>query len=424
MIQAITLIDGNNFYASCEQSIDPSLTKKPLVVLSNNDGCIIARSVEARALGIKMGAPYFKIRNKLKLLEVAVRSSNYELYGDMSRRLMKIIESECNEIEIYSIDEAFARIELPSYYDLKPWARRLRERVRQEIGISISVGIGANKVQAKLANHLAKHISAQAGIFDLLTCTNPDPWLETIAIEEVWGIGHQLARWCRLRGIKTAQQLRNMPSHQLRAKYGIVGVRLLHELHGDTCFPLISITNPKKETCVSRSFSNPIGNLNELRQAIATHVVHASRKLRQQRQLAGSITVFTRTSKFKPSFYSKSATTKLNLPSNDTSILLKSSLPLIEQIFRYNCPLIKCGVLMQQLQSTNYLQHNLFEVFNSEEQKRRECLMKLIDQINKSYGKGTLQWAICGANPNWKLRRELMSKCSTTRMEDLPLVKV
>ena len=230
MHQATALIDGNNFYASCEQSLDPALIGRPLVVLSNNDGCIVARSAEARALGIAMGTPYFKARQHLNANNVVVRSSNYALYADMSQRLMSLLEAHCEELEIYSIDEAFGRICRPGNGDLQNWARALRARVRRNLGLPIAIGLGASKGQAKLANRLAKQVPAHAGIFDLGCCNNPDHWLETIAIEDVWGIGRKLARWCRLRGISNARLLRDMPSGELRAKCGVVGLRLQQEL--------------------------------------------------------------------------------------------------------------------------------------------------------------------------------------------------
>ncbi len=422
MPHATVLIDANNFYAACEQSLDPSLTGKPLVVLSNNDGCIVARSAEARALGIAMGTPYFKARQQLQQKGVLVRSSNYALYGDMSQRLMSLLEAHCEELEIYSIDEAFARLSRPAGDDLRPWARQLRALIRRNLGLAIAIGLGANKSQAKLANHLAKAIPAHAGVFDLLTTNDPDAWLDSIAIENVWGVGRKLSRWCRLRGINTARQLRDMPSSVLRAKHGVVGQRLQYELRGLTCLPLSLAPTPKQETCVSRSFSRPVSNLNELRQAIATYVVRASEKLRRQQQLAGALTVFTRTSPFSASFYSQAATIQLDLPSNDTGALLAAALPLVEKIFRAHRPLSKAGVLMQHLQSKAHLQQHLLVNTNSNDQQRRERLMTTIDRINQRYGNGTVRWAACGMQSSWSMRREKLSQATTTRLNHVPIV--
>ena len=423
MPQATALIDGNNFYASCEQSLDPALIGRPLVVLSNNDGCIVARSAEARALGIAMGTPYFKARQHLNANNVVVCSSNYALYADMSQRLMSLLEAHCEELEIYSIDEAFGRICRPGNGDLQNWARALRARVRRNLGLPIAIGLGASKGQAKLANRLAKQVPAHAGIFDLGCCNNPDHWLETIAIEDVWGIGRKLARWCRLRGISNARLLRDMPSGELRAKCGVVGLRLQQELRGHACLPLELAPAPKQETCVSRSFSRPITTVDELRQAIATYVVRAAEKLRKQQQRAASLTIYTRTSPFIPGFYSQAASTRLDLPSNDTAVLLQAALPLVGHIFRPNRQLAKAGVLMQHLQSNDILQTHLMVPMSEEQQQKRDCLMQTIDRINRRYGRGTLQWAGCGLHPSWLMRRGQLSRAATTRLSDLPVVK-
>ena len=423
MPQATALIDGNNFYASCEQSLDPALIGRPLVVLSNNDGCIVARSAEARALGIAMGTPYFKARQHLNANNVVVRSSNYALYADMSQRLMSLLEAHCEELEIYSIDEAFGRICRPGNGDLQNWARALRARVRRNLGLPIAIGLGASKGQAKLANRLAKQVPAHAGIFDLGCCNNPDHWLETIAIEDVWGIGRKLARWCRLRGISNARLLRDMPSGELRAKCGVVGLRLQQELRGHACLPLDLAPAPKQETCVSRSFSRPVTTVDELRQAIATYVVRAAEKLRKQQQRAASLTIYTRTRPFIPSFYSQAASTRLDLPSNDTAVLLQAALPLVGHIFRPNRQLAKAGVLMQHLQSNDILQTHLMVPMSEEQQQKRDCLMQTIDRINRRYGRGTLQWAGCGLHPSWLMRRGQLSRAATTRLSDLPVVK-
>ena len=423
MPQATALIDGNNFYASCEQSLDPALIGRPLVVLSNNDGCIVARRAEARALGIAMGTPYFKARQHLNANNVVVRSSNYALYADMSQRLMSLLEAHCEELEIYSIDEAFGRICRPGNGDLQNWARALRARVRRNLGLPIAIGLGASKGQAKLANRLAKQVPAHAGIFDLGCCNNPDHWLETIAIEDVWGIGRKLARWCRLRGISNARLLRDMPSGELRAKCGVVGLRLQQELRGHACLPLELAPAPKQETCVSRSFSRPVTTVDELRQAIATYVVRAAEKLRKQQQRAASLTIYTRTSPFIPGFYSQAASTRLDLPSNDTAVLLQAALPLVGHIFRPNRQLAKAGVLMQHLQSNDILQTHLMVPMSEEQQQKRDCLMQTIDRINRRYGRGTLQWAGCGLHPSWLMRRGQLSRAATTRLSDLPVVK-
>ena len=419
---ATALIDGNNFYASCEQSLDPSLIGKPVVVLSNNDGCIVARSAEARALGIAMGTPYFKARQELERQNVVVRSSNYALYADMSQRMMSLLEIHCEELEIYSIDEAFGRVRRPKDGDLQTWGRSLRARVRQDLGLPIAIGLGASKSQAKLANRLAKQVPAHAGIFDLGHCADPDAWLETIAIEDVWGIGRKLARWCRLRGVNNARLLRDMPSGELRAKCGVVGLRLQRELRGHACLPLALAPSPKQETCVSRSFSRVITDESELRQAVASYVVRAAEKLRRQRQRSGRLTVFARTSPFSPGFYSQAASAALPLASNDTAVLLQAALRLVPAIFRPHKRFAKAGVLLQELQPEQQLQHHLLTPLPAEQQQKREALMQSIDQLNRRYGAGTVQWAVCGLQPSWMMRREHLGRSATTRLSAVPLV--
>ncbi|AAP99803.1 MULTISPECIES: Y-family DNA polymerase [Prochlorococcus] len=421
---SIALIDSNNFYASCEESMDPSIRNHPLIVLSNNDGCVIARNAEAKALGIAMGQPYFKVRRKLKDLGVKIRSSNYALYADMSRRLMSLIEANCEELEIYSIDEAFVKINRPHDYDLNPWAYRLRTTIYQSLSLPIAIGIGTTKSQSKLANHLAKTTASHAGIFDFEASDDQDHWLKQVAIENVWGIGRKLAYWCRMHGINNARQLRDTPSNELRQKFGVTGIRLQHELRGEKCLNLLIKSIPKKETCVSRSFSRPVSNIEELRQAIANHAVRASEKLRKQHQHATAVTVFTRTSLYTSPFYSQSATQRLSLPSNNTRVILSTTLSLTEKIFCSNCLLIKAGVIMQGLVNEDYLQLSLFSLTNPKEISRHKSLMKSIDYLNTRYGKDTIQWAVCGINQQeWEMCRRNLSPSATTLFKEIPIVK-
>ncbi len=423
MALATVLIDGNNFYASCEAVVDPAVVGRPLVVLSNNDGCIVSRSAEARALGIAMGTPYFKVRRELERHNVVVRSSNYALYADMSHRLMATLEGWVEELEIYSIDEAFGVLHRPATGDLNGWGRALRRQVLCHLGLPVAVGIAPSKVLAKLANKLAKTDPGRGGVLDLATEVELDALLETVAIDDVWGIGRRLSRWCRLRGVAHARALRDMPSGELRRKCGVVGLRLQQELLGRACLPLVSLPPAKQETCVSRSFSTPVQTLPELREAVATYLVRAAEKLRQQRQRAGSITVFVRSSPFNGTrFYSNAATVKLALASNDTAALLAAALPLAECLFRPHKPLQKAGVLLQQLEPEALLQHHLLVPMTPEQQGRRERLLVAVDGLNRRYGRGTVQWAACGLQPRWAMRRSRLSRAATTCLADIPVV--
>ncbi|MFM9102784.1 MAG: Y-family DNA polymerase, partial [Cyanobium sp.] len=368
--EATVLIDGNNFYASCEAVVDPAVLGRPLVVLSNNDGCIVSRSAEARALGIPMGQPYFQVQRQLQRQGVLVRSSNYALYADMSQRLMAVLEEWVEALEIYSIDEAFGLLHRPAPAssstispsdrasgDLTAWGHALRRDVRRRLGLPVAVGIAPTKVLAKLANKWAKSAPPGGGgrpeVFDLGACppAQAEAVLAGTAIEDVWGIGRKLSRWCRLRGCADARALRDLPTGELRHRCGVVGVRLQQELRGHACLPLELVPPAKRETCVSRSFSQPVASLAQLKEAVATYTSRAAEKLRRQGQRAGALTVFVRSSPFNgTSFYANAATVRLSLASQDTAVLLAAALPLAEALFRPHKPLQKAGVVLQQLE--------------------------------------------------------------------------
>jgi DNA polymerase V len=424
MSTALVLIDGNNFYASCEAVIDPAVRGRPLVVLSNNDGCIVSRSAEARALGLPMGSPFFQVRHQLERHGVIVRSSNYGLYADMSQRLMAVIEPWVEELEVYSIDEAFGRLSRPTGGCLRSWGTRLREEVRRQLGLPVAVGIAPSKVLAKIANRIAKRDPGQGGVFDLGAVADPDPWLEGIAVEDVWGIGRRLSRWCRLRGIGNARQLRDRPAGELRMRCGVVGLRLQQELRGHAVLPLVQQPPAKRETCVSRSFGEPVTSREGLREAVATYLSRAAEKLRRQRQRAGAITVFVRSSPFNGTrFYANAATVALPVASSDTAVLLAAALPLVERLFRPHKPLQKAGVLLQDLQPEGMLQHHLLVPLPEAQQQRRERLMATVDALNHRFGRDTVQWAACGLRPGWTMRRSRLSRAATTRIEDIPIVR-
>jgi DNA polymerase V len=424
MSTALVLIDGNNFYASCEAVIDPAVRGRPLVVLSNNDGCIVSRSAEARALGLPMGSPFFQVRHQLERHGVIVRSSNYGLYADMSQRLMAVIEPWVEELEVYSIDEAFGRLCRPSGGCLRSWGTRLREEVHRQLGLPVAVGIAPSKVLAKIANRIAKRDPGHGGVFDLGAVADPDPWLEGIPVEDVWGIGRRLSRWCRLRGIGNARQLRDRPAGELRVRCGVVGLRLQQELRGHAVLPLVQQPPAKRETCVSRSFGEPVTSREALREAVATYLSRAAEKLRRQRQRAGAITVFVRSSPFNGTrFYANAATVALPVASSDTAVLLAAALPLVERLFRPHKPLQKAGVLLQDLQPEGMLQHHLLVPLPEAQQRRRERLMATVDALNHRFGRDTVQWAACGLRPGWTMRRSRLSRAATTRIEDIPIVR-
>ena len=418
--EAIALIDANNFYASCEQSINPHLRNKPVVILSNNDGCIIARSPEARALKIKMGAPYFKEKEKLNKLNVTVLSSNYSLYGDMSKRLMNLLKNYCEEIEIYSIDEAFVSIFRPKDKNLHPWARKLRSLIYQNLGITITIGIGENKVRSKIANKLAKNIDSSAGIFDLVGIKDENNYLRKINIDEIWGIGKQTSNWLQSKGIKNAKEFRDMDKNVIIKKLGIVGARLQMELKGYKCLTIEKIKKQKKEIQVSRSFSKPITKLEDLTQALAIYAIKASAKMRSQNLKSSAITVFARTSHYSNHNYRKSVYKKLITPTNNTNTILKIIVALSKEIYHPEYKLSKAGVLMQDLTNCQYLQQS---VINYESQKnitKSVNLMKTIDSLNKRFKNEAITWAITKKPQEWSMNRNLLSGASTTNIKKIP----
>ena len=422
MTEAIVQIDGNNFYASCEQMIDPSIKGKGLVILSNNDGCIIARSSEARRMGIPMGQPYFKLKHKLNRLNINVRSSNYELYGDISNRLMELLKRNCEALEIYSIDEAFGIIKRPKDKCLYQWGKDLRALVYQNIGIPITIGIGETKVLSKLSNHIAKNIQKNSGMFDIGVIENKDYYLNQIMVDKIWGIGKRMSKWLKDKGINNARELREMPSNQIKEKYGVIALRIQNELKGQPCIPIKEKASDRKEICVSRSFAYPIDSLEELNQAISKYALIASNKLRKYNQLSSAITVFTNTNIHSKYFYRSNSTEKLNIPTADSRVMLKKSLELTKKIFKPYNNLIKAGVIFHKLQSNKYKQNLLFSNQNVQKELNIERLNNLIDNINKKNGRDTLVWGSSSINESWSPRREKLSSLNTTTIERIPTI--
>ena len=422
MSKVILQIDGNNFYASCEQMIDPSIKGKALVVLSNNDGCIIARSSEARKMGITMGTPYFKLKNKLNQLNINVRSSNYELYGDISNRLMELLKKHCEELEIYSIDEAFGSIKRPQNKCLYKWAKELRTLVYQNIGILISIGMGETKVLSKISNHIAKKVIMYSGIFDIGIIERKDHYLNQIKVDKVWGIGKRMSIWLKDRGITNARELRDMSSTQIKAKYGVIGLRIQYELKGIPCIPIKETSSERKEICVSRSFGYPIDSLEELNQAISKYVLMATAKLRKNNQLCSSITVFTRTNVHSKDFFKTALKEKLNIPTSDSRVILKTSLNLTKKLFKPYNKFTKAGVIFHELKSTKYNQICLFNKKETQEESNLEGLNYLIDNINKKTGKNTLGWGPSMIENDWRPKRDKLSYLKTTSIENIQTV--
>jgi DNA polymerase V len=415
------LVDCNNFYASCERVFNPKLAGKPLVVLSNNDGCVVARSNEAKALGIGMGVPEFQIRPLLRAHQVEVFSSNYRLYGDMSQRVMDTLEPFSPDLEIYSIDEAFLSLSGFASRNLTEYGRTIRNTVKRWTGIPVSVGIAETKTLAKIANRVAKRTPDIGGVFDLLACPDRDALLGRIAVEDVWGIGPNHARRLKQHGIITALQLRGVDDQWIRTHMGIVGLRLVMELRGISCLDLEQCPSPKQSLTCSRAFGTLISTLEEMEEAVSVYTSRVAEKLRRERQAATVLTVCLTTNEFKEGpQYSNALTLKLPIATDSTADLIKSALQGIRVIYRDGYHYKKAGVMLTGLVSASQIQADLFD---SQDRGRSKRLMSVLDAVNDRWGAGTLHYASSGFTTAWRTQFHRRSPAYTTHWPDLPLVQ-
>ncbi len=415
----IALIDCNSFYVSCERLFNPKIRKKPVVVLSNNDGCIISRSNEAKALGIKMGEPYFKEKEVIVKNNVQVFSSNYSLYGDISRRVMRTLKRFNSEIEVYSIDEAFLDLSNFSDYEVENVGREIRSIVLKWTGIPTSIGIGKTKTLSKIANHIAK--KKQSGVVSLINIENIDPILEKVEINDVWGVGKQLTKFYHKNGIYNAKQLKNKSNTWIKKNSNVLSSRTAMELRGISCINLETTASKRKSCVVSRSFGQRVENFQELREAIANYSLNASEKIRSESLVAKSITVFVRTSPFQNryGFYSNSKTIDFPMATNNSIEIVKSALNALESIFKNGYRYQKAGVMLSHLSETI----NNKNLFYSERDEKINNLMKSIDNTNYKYGRSTLSLASAGIRKKWNTRREHSSKIDTADFHCLPTIK-
>lgn len=422
MAAVFALVDCNNFYVSCERVFNPKLEGQPLVVLSNNDGCVIARSEEAKQLGIQMGVPAFKIGHLIQAHNIQVYSSNYTLYGDLSARVMAALEELAPAVEVYSIDEAFLDLSTLRGWDLTQYAHKVCATVRQWTGIPVSIGIGPTKTLAKIANRVAKNPVKAEGVWNLIDCADPAQVLVTIDVEDVWGIGRRYAKRLRAKGTNNALQLREQDRAWIKQQMGVVGLRIVLELSGRSCIPIALCPSPKKTTCVSRSFSRPVGSLVDLKEAVATYASRAAEKLRRDGLIAGVLTVFVMTNRFKdePQYYN-STTTSLPVATNDTAELLGYVFRATEAIFSPGYRYKKAGVLLSELVPAQQRQADFFD---HRDRDRHQQLMQVMDRINAQMGASTLKFAAVGLKQPWKPKAEHRSKAFTTRWDELPIVRV
>jgi DNA polymerase V len=415
----LALVDCNSFYVSCERLFNPRIRKKPVVVLSNNDGCIISRSNEAKALGIKMGEPYFKAKDIIVKNKVEVFSSNYSLYGDLSRRVMRTLKRFNSEIEVYSIDEAF--IDLTNFpdQDVEKIGKEIRETVLQWTGIPTSIGIAKTKTLSKIANHIAK--KKISGVTSLIGIENIDPILEKININDVWGVGRQLTKFYQKNGIYNAKQLKNKSNTWIKKSSNVLGSRTAMELRGIPCINLETTQAKRKSCVVSRSFGKRIEKFQELKEAVANYCLNASEKIRSESLVAKAITVFVRTSPFQKSYgyYSNSKTIDFPIATNNSIEIVKTAVSILEAIFKNGYQYQKAGVMLTGLRNDDGRKN----LFSSEKDEKINSLMQSIDITNYKYGRSTLSLASAGVQKRWNMKREYSSKIDTADFYSLPTIR-
>lgn len=417
------LVDCNNFYASCEKLFRPDLKDTPVVVLSNNDGCVVARSREAKLLGIKMGVPVFQIKAEMQRHGILAFSSNYALYADLSSRVMRTLEEMAPRVEVYSIDEAFLDLTgIESAISLVEFGQQVRERIGNWIGITVCVGIAPTKTLAKLANHAAKKYPATQGVVDL---TNPERQrrlLALVPVDDVWGVGRRLSKRLNALGITTALDLANASPRVIRDQFSVVLERTVRELNGESCIELEEIPPTKKQIVCSRSFGAKVTQFELLREAVCEYATRATEKLRKEQQQAKVMTVFIRTSPFKDNEpqYSNSASGELLIPSCDTRDFIELANHLLKRIWKDGFRYAKAGVMLSDFYDPGMFQPGLFDDVSTRSNSQQ--LMSVLDTINQS-GAGKVFFAGQGTKKDWSMKREHLSPAYTTRWDQLPRVK-
>lgn len=417
-----SLVDCNSFYASCEQVFNPRLIGKPVVMLSNNDGAVIARSKEAKEW-IPMGEPYFKVKPIIEKHRIHVFSSNYELYGDMSSRVMNILSELAPESEVYSIDECFLSFPRWDIQDLLSHGLTIRNTVKQWTGIPVSVGFGPTKTLAKVANKAAKKTD---GIRLLRETDDIDSLLEKMDVEDLWGIGRQYSKLLKANGITTGLHLKNAKDGWIKKYMTIVGLRLVYELRGIPCLPIESVRPAKKGICTSRSLGKAVMKLSEMAEAVSNFAANCAQKLRKQNSCASLVTVFIHTNRFnsqKPQ-YSNHRSIRLPVATNSTSEIIHYALIALEMIYKEGFEYKKAGVIVMNIVPNNAVQQNLFDDVDRVKQSN---IMNTLDTVNNKMGKNKLKFAIQGCpnkSASWHMERNMLSPCYTTRWEDLWTIKI
>jgi len=422
-MRLLALVDCDNFYASCERVFRPDLKEVPIVVLSNNDGCVIARSKEAKAMGIKMGVPWFQVKTAYLAQGGKVFSSNFALYGDLSKRVMNILDGMVKKIEVYSIDEAFLDLRhIPNKNEAYEFGIYCRNTIRQWVGIPVRIGIAPTKTLTKVASHVAKNINGGTGVCCLSDQKNISHILKTLPIKEVWGVGHNLSRQLNQLGVYSAYELAQMDIRFIRTKFSVVLERTVRELRGESCIQIENHSEPKKQIVVSRSFKNRIDNLNELKPLISNFAVRAGEKLRHEKQKCSQVSVFILTSRFNKQLQHRGFDSfQFPFPVDDTRSILMGANNTLNAIFKKNYPYAKAGVLLSQFSHPAFIQKSLFKATDQQHLKQDENLMQTIDKLNVTQTQ--IYYASqypTGLSP---IQKEMVSPKYTTNWWELPMTK-
>ena len=413
----IALVDCNNFYVSCERVFNPFIRNKPVVVLSNNDGCVIARSNEAKAFGIKMGDPAFKNRNIFEKYNITIFSTNFALYGDFSNRVMSVLAEAVPRIEIYSIDEAF--LDYSGFPEPMEHARDIRNKVMQYTGIPVSIGIAGTKTLAKVANRIAKK-EVKSGVFHLHHQDDIQDYLKKLPVSKLWGVGRRYAQKLELYGIRTAYELTQSSDRWIERHISIVGLQMVRELRGIPCFELETSWQRKKSICTSRTFGEEIHHFSALAQALSTYAAMCGAKLRKQGSCAKVVTIFILTNPFKHQCrvnYKGVRTIRIDTPTNDSMEIVSSAMEGLRSIYRRDCIYKKAGVIVSDIVPQSQVQLSFFDDIVDIEKRHR--LMLAVDTVNESFGRMKIHLAINGFERKWQLKQERLSPRYTTCMDEL-----
>ena len=423
-MNVVALVDCNSFYVSCETIFKPHLKDKPVVVLSNNDGCVIARSSLAKKVGIKMGVPFFEVKKIVKQHNVKVFSSNYTLYANISSRVMGVLNNYCDELEVYSVDEAFLIFNKHSERSFFERARQIKKTVKEWIGIPVSIGIAENKTLSKIANHLAKKDELGTQIVELLDRRQIEIALKVLEVGDIWGIGNRISKFLQSNSIQTAYDLYSSDPRWIRQHLGVVGERTYRELHGEMCFPIVESPEAKKQCRVSRSFESYVENFKELEQRVVSYATRASEKIRSDQLQAKKITVFIRSNKFnqKNQPYYGDKTYSFISPTNDLFEIVKMAVKALGYIYKSGIKYKKAGVLLSDLSSEGTYNRDLFFQRSEKDILKKIKVNRVFDRLNSRYGSGT----ICVAKENYEkfylTRRKNLSPAYTSSFYELPIV--